>query len=102
MDPVYATLLFCACVCIPLHILETMIIKGESKEILSVFKPNEKLTGSEVCRRVRETTRSRDSVSYVYNGLNRLARQEGKLDWTQSITWIDGKKVIRKEFFLKE
>ena len=101
MDPLFEAILFIVCVYTPFHIQEIMIKRRESKEILGIFKPNEKITASEVCRRVREKTKTRDSVSYVYNALNRLARQEGTLGWAQSITWIDGKKVIQKEFFLK-
>lgn len=101
MNAECAKLLFVVFLCILVHIPEIIINRRQSKEVLSIFKPNEKITGAEVCRRMRGKTRTRDSVSYVYNVLNRLARQEGKLDWTQSITWIDGKKVIRKEFFLR-
>lgn len=101
IDEMYAGLLLSACVCIPALILETMMHRRKSNDVLSVFKPNEKLTAPEVCRRVREKRGNQESVSFVYNTLNRLARQEDKLDWTQSIVWIDGKEVIRKEFFLR-
>lgn len=101
MNLVCEMLLISACVCIPLNVLEVMIKRRESIEVLSIFRPNEKITGSEVCRRVREKTRTRDSVSYIYNTLNRLSREEDKLGWAHSISWVDGKKIIQKEFFLK-
>ena len=99
MELVYLVLIS-ACIVLPFEILQKILERKDSIEVLSLFKPMEKLTGPEVCKSLREKRKNNKSVSFAYSTLVRLSRLEGKLAWSWRTIRFNGENILVKEYFL--